>query len=85
MAGRLGEKLPLGKSKLMTSFTAANQFELEKVVSERDSRFGTNWKRKSELRESIKEPSIHPSECLQQFLGNKKLTNDVDADYTWKN
>ena len=81
----MGEKLPLGKSKLMTSFTAANQFELEKVVGERDSRFGTNWKRKRELREGIKEPSIHPGECLQQFLGKKKLTNDVDADYTWKN
>jgi hypothetical protein len=69
----------------MTSFTAANQFEFEKVVGERDARFVTNWKRKRELREGIKEPSIHPGECLQQFLGNKKLTDDVDADYTWKN
>jgi len=67
-----GEKLPLGKPKLMTSFTAPNQFEFEKVVGERDARFGTDWKRR-ELREGIKEPSIYLGECLQQFLGNKKL------------
>lgn len=81
----MGEELPLGKPKLMTSLTAANQFEFEKVVGERDARFGTNWKRKRDLREGIKEPLIHLGECLQQFLGNKKLTDDVDANYTWNN
>ena len=65
----------------MTSFTAANQVEFEKVVGERDARFGTDLKRKRELREGIKEPSIHSGKCLQQFLDNEKLTGDVDADY----
>lgn len=62
-----GDKLPLGQPKLMTSFTAANQFEFEKVVGERDARFGTDWKRKRELREGIKEPSIHPGSVYSSF------------------
>lgn len=55
-----GEKLPLGKPKLMTSLTIANQFEFEKVVGERDASFETDWKRKRGLREGIREPSVHP-------------------------
>lgn len=33
--------------------------DFEKVVGERDSRFGADWKRKKEIREHIKEPGIH--------------------------
>lgn len=55
-----GDKLPLGEPKLMTSFTAADQFDFERMVGDRDARFGSDWKRKKELREGIKEPSIHP-------------------------
>lgn len=64
-----GHKIPLGEPKLMTSFTKAEQMpEFEKIVGERDSRFGAaDWKRKKEIREYIKEPQIHP-----------------DADATWK-
>ncbi|KAI1810894.1 DUF1264-domain-containing protein [Poronia punctata] len=54
-----GDKLPLGEPKLMTSFTADNQFDFEKAVGDRDSRFGTDWKRKRELRKDIEEPKIH--------------------------
>ncbi|PSR82674.1 hypothetical protein BD289DRAFT_11069 [Coniella lustricola] len=56
-----GHKIPLGEPKLMTSFTEPEQFpEFEKVVGERDARFGSDWKRKKEVREYIKEPKIHP-------------------------
>ncbi|KAH8774574.1 hypothetical protein F5883DRAFT_454118 [Diaporthe sp. PMI_573] len=58
-----------GEPKLMTSFTSLEQMpEFEKVVGERDSRFGAaDWRRKKEIREYIREPEIHP-----------------DADATWK-
>ncbi|KAI0480249.1 DUF1264-domain-containing protein [Xylariaceae sp. FL0804] len=55
-----GDKLPLGEPKLMTSFTADDQFEFEKAVGERDKRFGTDWKRKKALREPIPVPKLHP-------------------------
>lgn len=54
-----GDKLPIGEPQLMTSFTEPNQFDFEKAVGERDRRFGTDWKRKQELRGYIKEPKIH--------------------------
>ncbi|KAI0128744.1 hypothetical protein BJ170DRAFT_682528 [Xylariales sp. AK1849] len=54
-----GDALPLGEPKLMTSFTAEGQFDFEKHVGERDRRFGTDWKRKKELRKGIEEPQIH--------------------------
>ncbi|KAL1852090.1 hypothetical protein Daus18300_012302 [Diaporthe australafricana] len=64
-----GHKIPLGEPKLMTSVTKAEQMpDFERVVGERDSRFGgADWRRKKEIREYIKEPEIHP-----------------DADATWK-
>lgn len=55
-----GHELPLGEPKLMTSYTAPNQFEFDKMVSDRDQRFGSDYKRKQELRKDIKEPEIHP-------------------------
>ncbi|KAI0016929.1 DUF1264-domain-containing protein [Xylariomycetidae sp. FL0641] len=54
-----GDALPLGEPKLMTSFTADSQFDFEKAVGERDARFGTDWRRKKELRKDIAEPKIH--------------------------
>jgi len=54
-----GDALPLGEPKLMTSFTADGQFDFDKVVGERDQRFGTDWKRKKELRKNIEVPDIH--------------------------
>lgn len=54
-----GDTLPLGEPKLMTSFTADNQFDFEKAVGERDQRFGTDFRRKRELRKDIEEPEIH--------------------------
>lgn len=54
-----GDELPLGEPKLMTSFTAEGQFDFEKVVGERDSRFGTDWRRKREVRKGIVEPEVH--------------------------
>lgn len=56
-----GHKIPLGEPKLMTSFTQSDQMpEFQKIVGERDARFGSDWKRKKEIREGIKEPDIHP-------------------------
>lgn len=56
-----GHKIPLGEPKLMTSFTASEQMpDFEEIVGERDARFGSDWKRKKEIREGIKEPNIHP-------------------------
>ncbi|KAI0440874.1 hypothetical protein F4803DRAFT_525755 [Xylaria telfairii] len=54
-----GDKLPLGEPKLMTSFTADDQFNFEKAVRERDQRFGTDWRRKRQLRQDVEEPKIH--------------------------
>ncbi|KAK3937946.1 Oil body-associated protein 1A [Diplogelasinospora grovesii] len=55
-----GHKLPLGEPQLMTSFTAKDQFDFEKAVGERDERYGTDWKHKTEIRKDIPEPEIHP-------------------------
>lgn len=56
-----GHKIPLGEPKLMTSFTKAEQMpDFEKVVGDRDARFGADWRRKKEIREHINEPDIHP-------------------------
>ncbi|EON97216.1 putative duf1264 domain-containing protein [Phaeoacremonium minimum UCRPA7] len=56
-----GHKIPLGTPQLMTSITADSQMlNFDQVVGERDQRFGTDWKRKKEIRKDIKEPEIHP-------------------------
>ncbi|KAH9898925.1 DUF1264-domain-containing protein [Xylariomycetidae sp. FL2044] len=55
-----GDPLPLGEPKLMTSFTADGQFDFEKVVGERDKRFGVSHMRKRELRKGIEVPKLHP-------------------------
>ncbi|CAM6121885.1 unnamed protein product [Calypogeia fissa] len=54
-----GDKLPLGRPELMMSYTAEDQLDFEKIVGERDARFGTDWKHKKEIRESIEVPPIH--------------------------
>lgn len=54
-----GDKLPLGEPQLMTSFTGESQLDLEKVVKERDERFGVDTKHKKGLREGIAEPMVH--------------------------
>ncbi|KAF2703478.1 DUF1264-domain-containing protein [Pleomassaria siparia CBS 279.74] len=54
-----GDKLPLGKPKLMASFTDEGQMGgggFEEVVGERDRRFGSDWKRKREVRAGIEVP-----------------------------
>lgn len=54
-----GDKLPLGPPQLMTSYTAADQMpDFEKRLNDRDERFGTNSKRKKEVREFIEQPEI---------------------------
>jgi hypothetical protein len=54
-----GDKLPLGAPKLMTSYTADNQFDFDQRVAERDERFGVSHEKKRREREHIKEPVIH--------------------------
>lgn len=55
-----GDKLPLGEPKLMTSFTAADQLDFEKLVGDRDARYGSDHKQKAKRREYIPEPKLHP-------------------------
>ncbi|KAK8056655.1 hypothetical protein PG993_001882 [Apiospora rasikravindrae] len=63
-----GDALPLGEPKLMTSFTETGQFDFDKVVSDRDRRFGVDYKRKRDIRkDTVPEPKIHE-----------------DADHAWK-
>jgi hypothetical protein len=55
-----GDKLPLGEPKLMTSFTKEEQMpNFEKTMEDRDKRFGSDFRRKRQVREYIKEPKIH--------------------------
>ena len=55
-----GDTLPLGEPQLMTSYTASDQMpEFEKRIEERDQRFGSDYKRKKQVREYIEEPEIH--------------------------
>ena len=57
-----GDKLPLGPPQLMTSYTAAYQMRnFEKAIEERDSRFGSDFRRKKRVREYMEEPEIHPN------------------------
>lgn len=53
-----GDKLPLGEPQLMTSYTEKDQFDFEKVVKDRDVRFGEDSERKKEVRRYIEEPQI---------------------------
>ncbi|KAK3070924.1 hypothetical protein LTR53_009577 [Teratosphaeriaceae sp. CCFEE 6253] len=54
-----GDKLPLGKPELMMSFTARDQFDFDKVVGERDARFGVDFRHKAEIRRHIQAPEVH--------------------------
>ncbi|KAK8049183.1 Oil body-associated protein 1A [Apiospora phragmitis] len=63
-----GDALPLGEPKLMTSFTEDGQFDFDKVVGDRDRRFGVDYKQKREIRkDAVPEPKVHE-----------------DADHAWK-
>lgn len=56
-----GDKIPLGEPQLMASFTEMGQFPgFEKEVGDRDKQFGSDWRRRMEVREHIEEPEIHP-------------------------
>lgn len=55
-----GHKLPLGPPQLMTSFTSKDQFDFDKMVGDRDFRFGTDYESKAKNREHIEEPDVHP-------------------------
>jgi hypothetical protein len=67
------DKLPLGEPKLMTSFTADEQLDVDKLA-QRDRRFGINSSAKKSLREDIPEPPIHPSRFQYELLNYKMLT-----------
>ena len=57
-----GDKLPLGEPKLMMSLTQKEQCPppgFDKLVEERDEKFGVSHERKSKKREYIPEPEIH--------------------------
>ncbi|OAA52976.1 DUF1264 domain protein [Cordyceps fumosorosea ARSEF 2679] len=52
-------KLPLGKPKLMTSFTADGQLSTDKLES-RDKKFNVDHKEKRAQRKDMPEPQVHP-------------------------
>jgi hypothetical protein len=55
-----GDKLPLGKPQLMTSYTAEEQMPgFEERLKERDERFGVDSQRKKKVREYIEVPEVH--------------------------
>ncbi|KAL9123612.1 MAG: hypothetical protein Q9217_006972 [Psora testacea] len=57
-----GDKLPLGEPQLMMSLTREDQCPppgFDKVVGERDQRFGVDHKQKAKKRDYIPEPAIH--------------------------
>lgn len=56
-----GDKLPLGEPKLMISRTQESP-DIERLITARDERFGTDHQRKVELRKYINEPEVHPGE-----------------------
>lgn len=69
------DMLPIGEPKLMTSFLSKDQFDFEKVVSDRDQRFGVDHKKKAKAREYIQEPEIHPGKfCCLMRIGQFVLT-----------
>jgi len=72
-----GDKLPLGEPQLMTSFTSPDQFDMEKMVGERDQKFGTNYKAKAEKRKYIKEPEIHPGTCFGNVGNEARQTDSI--------
>lgn len=55
-----GDTVPLGKPELMTSFTSYDQTDLDKLVADRDRRFGVDSRKKAEARKYIQEPDVHP-------------------------
>ncbi|KAF6753908.1 DUF1264 domain-containing protein [Ephemerocybe angulata] len=60
-----GDKIPLGMPKLMGSYTERESFpEFERVVGDRDKRYGTSWKHKEEIRKGIVVPELHPDADL---------------------
>ncbi|KAF1944031.1 DUF1264-domain-containing protein, partial [Clathrospora elynae] len=55
-----GDALPLGAPQLMTSYTAEGQMgDFDTRVEERDARFGSDFRRKREVRGYIGVPEIH--------------------------
>lgn len=66
-----GDKLPLGEPQLMTSYTAPDQLDFDKVLADRDRRFNTDYKRKREVRKYIDEPEIHP-DADQTWKGKER-------------
>ncbi|TRM69855.1 hypothetical protein BD626DRAFT_475512 [Schizophyllum amplum] len=54
-----GDAVPLGSPKLMMSFTHPTE-GFEKVVTDRDKRYGVNHEEKARARAYIPEPKIHP-------------------------
>jgi hypothetical protein len=54
-----GDALPLGEPKLMTSYVADGQMDFDRLVGDRDRRFGVDYRNKREKRKGIEEPEIH--------------------------
>ena len=82
----MGHAVPLGKPKLMTSFTEESQLPFKRVMEERDSKFGVNCDHKKEVRKGIPVPAIHPGEVLCQLkeTATSMLIDHLDADSAWK-
>jgi hypothetical protein len=69
-----GHKLPLGEPQLMTSYTDYNQFDFDQKVGDRDRRFGEDHRHKREVREYIKEPTIHQGSSTRPTTTRTQLT-----------
>lgn len=49
---------PFGEPQMIISFTQRDQTDLHHTVGERDQRFGTDYKRKQQLRKDIAIPRV---------------------------
>ncbi|TGZ84889.1 DUF1264 domain-containing protein [Ascodesmis nigricans] len=56
-----GHKYPFGPPSLMMSFTHDGQFDFDKNVGDRDKRFGIDYHKKRQLRDSIPDFKIDPA------------------------
>ncbi|EAU81723.1 DUF1264 domain-containing protein [Coprinopsis cinerea okayama7 len=75
-----GDKLPLGMPKLMGSFTERESMpKFEEVVGERDKRFGSDWKRKKEIRGYIPVPELHPDADQANVNSKRKKLKRADV------
>lgn len=73
-----GDRLPLGRPRLMGSLTEGNQLDLAEVLKERNGVHGVDLGEKRRLREGIKEPGV-VGNADSWWKGTGPLKSDVNT------